>query len=79
MDWKRKTLTITAYAKTKSQGRLIDDYIEASGAKFKRLVQDKRVSKRWTAGEPKIFRFNYVSKAQNQVLYGMVCNISTHV
>ncbi len=46
MDWKRKTLTITAYAKTKSQGRLIDDYIEASGAKFKRLVQDKLVSKR---------------------------------
>lgn len=46
MDWERKTLTITAYAETKSQSRLIDEYIEASNAKFKRLVQDKRVSKR---------------------------------
>lgn len=46
MDWERKTLTITAYAETKSQSRLIDEYIEASGTKFKRLVQDKRVSKR---------------------------------
>lgn len=46
MDWERKTLTITAYAETKSQSRLIDEYIETSNAKFKRLVQDKRVSKR---------------------------------
>ena len=46
MDWERKTLTITAYAETKSQSRLIDEYIEPSNAKFKRLVQDKRVSKR---------------------------------
>lgn len=46
MDWERKTLTITAYAETKSQSKLIDEYIEASGTKFKRLVQDKRVSKR---------------------------------
>ena len=45
MDWERKTLTITAYAETKSQSKLIDEYIEASGTKFKRLVQDKRVSK----------------------------------
>lgn len=45
IDWERKTLTITAYAETKSQSRLIDEYIEASGTKFKRLVQDKRVSK----------------------------------
>lgn len=45
-DWERKTLTITAYAETKSQSKLIDEYIEASGTKFKRLVQDKRVSKR---------------------------------
>ena len=29
-----------------SYTRLIDEYIEASGTKFKRLVQDKRVSKR---------------------------------
>lgn len=46
MDWERKTLTITAYAETKSQSKLIDEYIEASDTKFKRLVQDKRVSKR---------------------------------
>ena len=46
MDWERKTLTITAYAETKSQSRLIDEYMETSNAKFKRLVQDKRVSKR---------------------------------
>ena len=46
MDWERKTLTITAYAETKSQSRLIDEYMETSKAKFKRLVQDKRVSKR---------------------------------
>lgn len=46
MDWDRKTLTITAYAETKSQSRLIDEYMETSEAKFKRLVQDKRVSKR---------------------------------
>lgn len=45
-DWERKTLTITAYAETKNQSRLIDKYIEASGTKFKRLVQDKLVSKR---------------------------------
>lgn len=46
MDWERKTLAITAYAETKSQSRLIDEYMETSNAKFKRLVQDKRVSKR---------------------------------
>lgn len=45
-DWTRKTLTITAYAETKHQSRLIDQYIEASGTKFKRLVQNKPVSKR---------------------------------
>lgn len=46
MDWECKTLTITAYAETKSQSRLIDKYMETSNVKFKRLVQDKRVSKR---------------------------------
>ena len=45
-DWGRKTLTITAYAETKNQSRLIDRYIGESGTKFKRLVQDKLVSKR---------------------------------
>lgn len=46
MDWERKTLAITAYAETKSQSSLIDEYIETSNAKFKRLVQDKWVFKR---------------------------------
>ena len=45
-DWGRKTLTITAYAETKNQSRLIDRYIGESETKFKRLVQDKLVSKR---------------------------------
>ena len=34
-----KTLTITAYAETKAQSRLIDEYIESSPLKFKRMVQ----------------------------------------
>ena len=45
-DWKRKTLTITAYAETKNQSRLIDEYIEMSETKFKRLVQDEVVPRR---------------------------------
>lgn len=42
-DWERKTLTITAYAETKSQSRLIDRYIETNDTKFKRIVQDELV------------------------------------
>lgn len=38
-DWSRKTLTINAYAETKQQSRLIDDYIKNSTAKFKRKIQ----------------------------------------
>ena len=45
-DWERKTLTITAYAETKYQSSLIDAYIAESDATFRRLVQDKLVSKR---------------------------------
>lgn len=44
-DWERKTLTITAYAETKTQSKLIDEFIETSNTKFKRLVQDKRIPK----------------------------------
>lgn len=44
-DWERKTLTITAYAETKSQSKLIDRYIETSNTKFKRIVQDELVPK----------------------------------
>lgn len=37
-DW-QKTIAITAYAETRAQSRLIDDYIRESNAKFKRLIQ----------------------------------------
>jgi uncharacterized protein YebE (UPF0316 family) len=43
LDWSKKTLSITAYAETRDQSKLIDDYIESNDAKFKRLVQNKRV------------------------------------
>lgn len=39
-DMTRKTLSITAYAETKAQSRLIDEYIENSPLKFKRKVQE---------------------------------------
>ena len=39
-EWK-KTLAITAYAETKSQSKLIDDYIKQSETKFKRIIQVK--------------------------------------
>ena len=38
LDWNCKTITVTAYAETKAQNRLIDDYIENSALKFKRLI-----------------------------------------
>ena len=37
-DW-QKTIAITAYAETKEQSRYIDEYLQGSNAKFKRLVQ----------------------------------------
>ena len=39
LDWSTKTITITAYADTKAQSSLIDEYIENSPLKFKRLIQ----------------------------------------
>ena len=39
LDWNVKTITITAYAETKQESSLIDQYIENSPNKFKRLVQ----------------------------------------
>ena len=39
LDWNRKTITITAYTDTKAQNRLIDEYIENSDLKFKRVIQ----------------------------------------
>jgi uncharacterized protein YebE (UPF0316 family) len=37
-DW-NKTLAITAYAETKEQSKLIDEYINGSNSKFKRIIQ----------------------------------------
>lgn len=42
LDWSKKTLTITAYAETKEQSRLIDTYMESSNVKFKRMVENHR-------------------------------------
>lgn len=38
-DWSKKTITITAYAETKEQSRLINQYLVQSPLKFKRMVQ----------------------------------------
>ena len=37
-DWE-KTLAITAYAETKEQSKLIDQFIRESDQKFKRIIQ----------------------------------------
>jgi len=39
LDWNEKTIAITAYADTKAESKLIDDYINHSSLKFKRLVR----------------------------------------
>ena len=39
LDWNTKTITITAYPETKAESRLINEYIEKSQMKFKRVVQ----------------------------------------
>lgn len=39
LDWSTKTITITAYAETKLESRLIDEYIKKSPLKFKRLIR----------------------------------------
>ena len=39
LDWETKTITITAYADTKEQHRLISQYIDESPLKFKRVIQ----------------------------------------
>ena len=38
-EWNRKTITITAYAETKAESRLINQYISESPLKFKRVIQ----------------------------------------
>ena len=39
LDWSKKTITITAYADTKEQSRLIDNYINTKTFKFKRVIR----------------------------------------
>lgn len=39
LDWSTKTISITAYAETKEESRLINRYLEDSGLKCKRLIQ----------------------------------------
>lgn len=39
LDWSRKSISITAYAQTKAQSRLIDEYIEQSLLKCKRVIR----------------------------------------
>lgn len=41
LDWSRKSISITAYAQTKAQSRLIDEYIERSLLKCKRVIRKK--------------------------------------
>jgi len=38
-DWNKKTITITAYAETKADSRVINQYLEKSSKKFKRVIQ----------------------------------------
>lgn len=39
LDWSRKSISITAYAQAKAQSRLIDEYIERSLLKCKRVIR----------------------------------------
>ena len=39
LDWKKKTISITAYPETKAENHLITEYIENSPLKFKRVIQ----------------------------------------
>lgn len=39
LDWSRKSISVTAYAQTKAQSRLIDEYIERSLLKCKRVIR----------------------------------------
>lgn len=39
LDWSRKSISITAYVQTKAQSRLIDEYIERSLLKCKRVIR----------------------------------------
>lgn len=39
LNWNRKTITVTAYAETKAESRLINAYLADSPLKFKRVIQ----------------------------------------
>lgn len=39
LNWDKKTITITAYAETKADSRLINQFIDDSSVKFKRVIQ----------------------------------------
>ena len=39
LNWDTKTITVTAYAETKAESRLINSYLEQSPLKFKRVIQ----------------------------------------
>lgn len=39
LDWSKKTITITAYAETKAESCLIDNYIKGCNSKFKRVIR----------------------------------------
>lgn len=39
LDWNAKTISITAYPETKSESRLINEFIADSSTKFKRVIQ----------------------------------------
>lgn len=39
IDWGTKSIAVTAYAETKEQSRLINEYLEQSGLKCKRMIQ----------------------------------------
>lgn len=41
LNWDKKTITISAYAETKADSRLINQFIDDSSVKFKRVIQSK--------------------------------------
>jgi hypothetical protein len=38
LDWSHKSISVTAYAETKEQSRLIDRYLQESDRKYKRVI-----------------------------------------
>ena len=39
LDWNTKTITVTAYAETRAESKLINDYLRRCPQKFKRVIQ----------------------------------------